>query len=50
MSRLELKKWRNTLKFERMAEGSSPDDDDDDEAIPWIASSKSSDQKVLKYV
>ena len=30
-----------------MAEGSSPDDDDD-EAIPWIASSKSSDQKFEK--
>lgn len=28
-----------------MAEGSSPDDDDD-KAIPWIASSKSSDQKL----
>ena len=37
------KAWQNTLKFEQMAEGSSPDDD---KAIPWIALSKSSDQKL----
>ena len=32
-----------------MAEGSSPDDNDDDKAIPWIALSKSSDQKLKLY-
>ena len=32
-----------------MAEGSSPDDDDDDKSIPWIASSKPSDQKLKLY-
>jgi hypothetical protein len=35
MSWLEIKTWQNSLNFEQMA----------DKVIPWIASSKSSDQK-----
>ena len=44
MSGLEIKTWWNTLKFEQMGYKESLDDDDD-EVIPWIAASKSSDQK-----
>ena len=40
MSRLEKKTWWNTLKFEQMAHEMF-----EDKAIPWIASSKSSNQK-----
>ena len=39
MSILEIKTWQNTLKFEQMAERKFG------KVIPWIASSKSSDQK-----
>ena len=42
MSRLEIKTWWNTLKFEQTAERICGD-----KAIPWIASSKSSDQKEM---
>ena len=40
MSRLEIKTWRNTLKFEQIAQRMFGD-----KVIPWIAASKSSDQK-----
>ena len=41
------KRWRKTQKFEWMTDKVADDDDDDDyyKVIPWIASSKSSDQK-----
>ena len=38
-------RWWNTLKFEQMAERMFGN-----KVIPWIASSKSSDQKVLTFV
>ena len=38
------KRWRNTQKFEWMTDKVA-DDDDYYKVIPWIASSKSSDQK-----
>ena len=40
MSGLEIKTWWNTLRFEQMAERMFGD-----KVIPWIAASKSSDQK-----
>ena len=48
------KRWRNTQNFEWMTDKVADDDDDDDDdddyykVIPWIASSKSSDQKRLQ--
>ena len=41
MSRLEMKTWRNSLKLSKWHEEIPTDD----KVIPWIASSKSSDQK-----
>ena len=40
------KRWRNTQKFEWMTDKVADDDDDYYKVIPWIASSKSSDQKL----
>ena len=38
------KRWQNTQKFEWMTDKAADDDDDYYKVIPWIASSKSSDQ------
>jgi hypothetical protein len=38
-------KWQNTLKFEQMAQRMFGN-----KVIPWIASSKSSDQKILDHI
>ena len=45
MSRLEIKTWRNTLKFEQIAQRMFGD-----KVIPWIAASKSSNQKLREKV
>ena len=42
MSRIEMKTWGNTLKLSKWHKEIPTDD----KAIPWIASSKSSDQKL----
>ena len=44
----KTKRWRNTQKFEWMTDKIDDDDDYYDyyKVIPWIASSKSSDQKL----
>ena len=44
----KTKRWRNTQKIEWMTDKVA--DDDDYKVIPWIASSKSSDQKVKKIL
>ena len=41
----KTKRWRNTQKIEWMTDKVADDDYDDYKVIPWIASSKSSDQK-----
>ena len=45
----KTKRWRNTQKIEwmtdKVADDNYDDDYDDYKVIPWIASSKSSDQK-----
>ena len=48
MSRLEIKTWRNTPKFEQMAQRKGKRSTSR-KAVPWIASSKSSDQKLVKW-
>ena len=42
----KTKRWRNTQKFEWMTDKVA-DDDDYYKVIPWITSSKSSDQKLF---
>ena len=44
------KRWRNTQKFEWMTDKVADDDDDYYKVIPWIASSKSSDQKFKMVI
>ena len=48
MSRLEIKTWWNTPKFEQMAQRKGKRSTSR-KAVPWIASSKSSDQKSGLY-
>ena len=46
-----MKTWWNTLKLSKLHEEIPTDTDTDtdtEKAIPWIASSKSSDQKLVK--